>query len=776
VGLQTLCRFWRWTAALLGLVCASVAHAADPALISYARHIQPLLERRCVVCHACYDAPCQLKLGSIEGLARGASKDKVYDGTRLLEAAPSRLFVDALSTAQWREKGFSSVTGEAAVAVGAANGARGVLQRMLELKARNPMPSTGSGAAAPLPKSTFDFGLDRKQSCPAPREMDAFEREHPQWGMPFGLPGLSPTETRLVTDWLQQGTPAEAPAPLAPALARQVAQWEAFFNGHSAKERLVSRYLFEHLFQAHLHFDAGPDQPYFRLVRSLTPPGQPVHPVATRRPTDDPQASTFYYRLEPERETIVDKTHMPYALTPQRMAHWRAWFLDDPYPVTRLPGYAPEVANNPFVVFQEIPPAVRYRFLLDEAAFFVMGFIKGPVCRGQVALNVIEDHFWVFFYNDRVDAAGEGMDELLRQQARNLGLPAEQSSRAGFGGAWLSYALREHDYLQAKAAYMARKVQEGRRIDLGLIWDGDGHNRSAALTVFRHFDNATVVQGLVGDPPKTAWVLSYSLLERIHYLLVAGFDVYGNVGHQLLSRLYMDFLRMEGEVNFLTLLPRAERESLHNHWYRGASAQAKIFLQSAQSQSLPDTHIAFRTQQPQRELYDLLKHHLAPVLETRYDIANVPDATLRRDLQHLAQSKGRSLDWLPELSYLRVDQAGQAPRYFTLLRNTGHANVSQLLSEKSALLPVENTLTVVNGLIGSYPNALYVVDHSQLEAFTRQLGRLSTEKDYTAFAGRFAVRRGDARFWTFSDALQDAHLRQDPIGAGLLDYNRLENR
>ncbi len=57
-----------------------------------------------------------------------------------------------------------------------------------------------------------------------------------------------------------------------------------------------------------------------------------------------------------------------------------------------------------------------------------------------------------------------------------------------------------------------------------LLWDGDGKNANAALTVFRHFDSATVVKGFVGRPPKTAWVVGYPLLERIHYLLVAGFD------------------------------------------------------------------------------------------------------------------------------------------------------------------------------------------------------------------------------------------------------------
>ena len=66
-----------------------------------------------------------------------------------------------------------------------------------------------------------------------------------------------------------------------------------------------------------------------------------------------------------------------------------------------------------------------------------------------------------------------------------------------------------------------------------------------------------MVKGLVGEPPKTAWVIDYPLFERIYYLLVAGYDVYGNVGQQLFTRLYMDFMRIDGEFNFLVFLPRA---------------------------------------------------------------------------------------------------------------------------------------------------------------------------------------------------------------------------
>ena len=54
----------------------------------YRDQVMPILEKRCVVCHGCYDAPCQLKLSSPEGIDRGASKDQVYNGQRLLGAKP----------------------------------------------------------------------------------------------------------------------------------------------------------------------------------------------------------------------------------------------------------------------------------------------------------------------------------------------------------------------------------------------------------------------------------------------------------------------------------------------------------------------------------------------------------------------------------------------------------------------------------------------------------------------------------------------------------------
>ena len=163
------------------------------------------------------------------------------------------------------------------------------------------------------------------------------------------------------------------------------------------------------------------------------------------------------------------------------------------------------------------------------------------------------------------------------------------------------------NYLRGEKPSASSATRRRARIDLSLIWDGDGRNPNAALTVFRHFDSASVVKGLVGEPPKTAWVIGYPLFERIYYLLVAGYDVYGNAGHQLNSRLYMDFLRMEGEFNFLVLLPEEAREPTRDYWYRGAPSSVKEYVYGRKAQFDRETGIAYRTTDPQRELYGMLQ-------------------------------------------------------------------------------------------------------------------------------------------------------------------------
>ena len=97
--------FFRLLASAVTLVACSTALAQAPLVspaISYTRDIQPILTEKCVACHACNDAACQLNLGSAEGATRGASKVPVYKGDRVDAVEPTRIFYDADGQQEWR--------------------------------------------------------------------------------------------------------------------------------------------------------------------------------------------------------------------------------------------------------------------------------------------------------------------------------------------------------------------------------------------------------------------------------------------------------------------------------------------------------------------------------------------------------------------------------------------------------------------------------------------------------------------------------------------------
>ena len=72
--------------------------------------------------------------------------------------------------------------------------------------------------------------------------------------MPFGLPGIS-TDQDLIVRWIEQGAPDEGPPPLSARAEAEIAEWERILNGDKLKERSMSRFLFEHLFLAHLYLN-----------------------------------------------------------------------------------------------------------------------------------------------------------------------------------------------------------------------------------------------------------------------------------------------------------------------------------------------------------------------------------------------------------------------------------------------------------------------------------------------------------------------------------------
>ncbi|MFA0084697.1 fatty acid cis/trans isomerase [Vibrio sp. 10N.261.51.F12] len=735
----------------------------------FRNEVKPIIDNRCVVCHACYDAPCQLKMSSVEGIDRGSSKEMVYQGTRLTAAKPSRLFEDAQTTQEWRDRGFFPVLNEREQTLG-GNLDAGLVSRMITQKARHPLPQTDQ-------LEGFDFSISRTQVCPTIEEYDAYEQDNPLWGMPFGLPNIDYKEYETLIAWLGNGALMNAPIPLSNAEQAMVNKYETLLNESSLKNQLTARYIYEHLFLSHLYFSEIEGDPrFFTIVRSSTPPGTDVKRIVTRRPYDNPKRERVYYRLIPEQGTIVDKTHMPFKLNDKKLDQWYEWFIEPDYVVDEMPSYDIHVAANPMTAFKSLPVDARFNFMLDNAQNTIMAYIKGPVCRGQLALNVINDRFWVFF----LDPKGTSIPQVVQfydEQTPNLKLPSEKDSNTVPITNWVKYSKQQARYLEGKADFMNRWFTGGKNLTTDLLWKGNGENPNVALTVFRHFDSASVVQGMVGLPPKTAWILDYALLERIHYLLVAGFDVYGNFGHQLITRMFMDFLRMEGESNFLALLPNTMRHEEFSSWYKDQSPQFSEFVQRNVQPFSQPTQVLYKTTDYKAELFDLIKKEMAPNLNDRYNIVQTGlsenNEALLRTIDDI---KGVGLETVPEIMMLMIKTNEGTDQLFTIIHNNAHTNISSLFDEKDTRDYANDSLTIVRGVVGSYPAAYFSITENDVEKFVSQFSKISDEDDYIKLLDNYAVRRTSPDFWSFSDRVHEFYQRTQPIEFGLLDYNRFENR
>ncbi|WP_285409232.1 fatty acid cis/trans isomerase [Pseudomonas sp. FR229a] len=756
---------------LLLLVLSGSVAAQDPAMppsISYSRDIQPIFTEKCVACHACYDSACQLNLGSGEGAARGASKMPVYDGERTQAAPTTRLFYDAFGKRAWQQKDFYSV-------LDAQGSQAALMARMLELGHKTPLTPN-----ARLPEDIV-LGLNRNNLCAMPGEFDAYAGAHPKEGMPLAVTGLTDQQYQTLQRWLASGAPIDEQS-LAPSAkeAMQIAQWENLLNAPGARQSLVGRWLFEHWYLAHIYFKDGEPGHYFQWVRSRTPSGQPIDLIATRRPNDDP-GTRVYYRLWPVQGVIVHKTHITYPLSAAKMARIKSLFYNGNWQVNALPGYGPQSRANPFATFEAIPAQARYQFMLDNAEYFVRTFIRGPVCRGQIATDVIRDNFWALFQAPEHDLYIT--DPNYRGQATPLlAMPGQNDDVGSVLSLWRDYRDKRNEY----EALRRDSYADLPAPSWSTLWAG---NDNALLSIFRHFDSASVTKGLIGEVPQTMWLFDYPLLERTYYQLAVNFDVFGNVSHQAQTRLYFDLIRNGAEQNFLRLMPADAREDYLNDWYQDGG-QFKMWLDYEAIDDDKPTALKLDEKDPKRDF--------ALQLLTRYGDLNArPDPINRCDgaycsrpnidpaLQNAEQALSRLasrpaaglkvIDQLPEATMLRVETASGKREVYSLLRNRAHSNVAFLLGESRRYQPGLDTLTIYPGVLTSYPNFMFNVPAAQVPAFVDAMENARDANRFEKIVERWGIRRSHPQFWEYFHDLSQYIHETDPVEEGVLDMNRYEN-
>jgi len=759
-----------------GKALPPVAFPIPTRTIAYQKEVKPILDKRCTVCHSCYNSPCQLKIDSFEGMDRGATKQAIYNSTRLHSMDPTRLFTDAQKTDEWRKKGFFSVTDSSV-----ANGLNDSLMiQLLSHKMKNPKSS-----------GEYQPEADNLTCAKDRNELGEYLEKHPNRGMPFGFPPLKQDEFEIIAGWLVQGAKgpddAQQTELTTPKASDAIAllQWETFLNQNDAKHAMTARYLYEHLFLAHLKFGT-PTNEFYELVRSKTAPGLPIDLVATVRPYDDPEVERVYYRFRKIHSTIVVKTHMVVDLDDAKLQRIQELFIKpDWLQAPHTVGYDTKLSANPFVAFEQIPPRSRYLFLLDNSQYMIMTFIHGPVCKGQIALNVIDDQFWVMFMDPDHDLSVQ-YPGFLKLYSDKLRMPIERGSDMGIISALRDeYRAAAEDFYKVRQNYYMSHNYSGLGYDA--IWKGDKASDAPLLTIYRHFDSASVHKGVLGNLPKSMWVIDYPLLERIYYALVAGFDIYGTAGHQLSIRLYMDRLRVEGESYFLDFLPQAIRQETMQSWYLGVKPERIGYYPS-----LMPAGITFATREPKREFVEhLVRKHILPDTKITLDPVNyLPADTLypnlpdkyETDADYLQAFRALSRPGTPffslvngsnaNLAYVRVRRDKKRDVAFSIVINRWHDNVAFLIKEDARLNPSKDSADFIMGLIGSYPNYFVDLHEKDLPDFIDLLAHFDGSPRDLARLSKYGINRADERFWGAYDWFQQRFNQDEPVRGGLFDLNR----
>jgi hypothetical protein len=737
----------------------------------YRDKIQPIFDNRCIACHSCLNGPCQMNLQNYENFERGAHHKNVYDGTRIDSVNPTRPGIDGKKIADWRNLGFYDVNQTRDLN-------ENIFYQILGTKTLNQRD---------IPFKTVEESFSCVDNI---QQLKIIFKQINDLKMPYGLAPLSTQERDTIGAWLANGAPAPEKKEMPAKTIPQVRSWEIFFNQKTEKEQLVSRYLYEHLFLAHVYFPEEPTT-FYRLVRSKEKCKNGIDEINTRRPNDEPGIKKFYYCLKMLDTTIVAKTHLPFEFSPKVQERFKKLFFAEKWEFTQetrdQDDYSHQISENPFIAFFDIPVKARYQFLLDNAHFIVSTFIKGPVCNGSNAVNSIQEQFYVMFIKPNTD--NMVISKEFEKKARDLlVLPGVWGSDIKLSDTIaLNNKIVEHreGYRKLRADETKKNHPDGYA--LSDLWDGEGVNPNALLTVFRHNDNAVVLKGFHGDLPKTLFFLDYALLERLVYNLVVNFDVYGNVSHQGLTRIYMDLIRMEAEEMFLSFLPAESRLPLRNSWYKGMLTEAKMkYIFPLIDNGLPTKVKYIKTTDVKKQFIDqVLQNYMAPAARGPIDHLNwkkietpktrelTADASILRELaSRPAKGTMRFPTFFPENSYLIVTHEKSPTEIFTLIKNREHENISWILAESLRLSPEEDTISILPGFHSFYPNQFFQVNEKQLMDFKNKALKIRTINDYKKFTKKFAVSRVSDKFWGVYDLLNLTYKRELPTEFGYLDLTR----
>jgi hypothetical protein len=740
----------------------------------FTNSIEPLIAGRCVTCHECVEAPCQLKLSSYDGMRRGSTKNRL--GASIGEVLPTRI-KDEKNWLHWRNREFSSIFPDSPTESRTDNNNQSVMFQALQ----NGMKTNVAGFNL---SSLQSYYTTDAQICPATTaEHHEFLKENPAAGMPLGFTHIPDAEFKALTDWIGDGAPG--PTDDARAIREStknpdtLLQWESLLNRSSPKERLAARYLFEHFAYIHFHFSDSYGE-FFELVRSSTPAPRPISEIVTDTPSAAPLTSSTY-RFKKVTDVIVQKTHIVYEASKSKLARIKELFFSadwQPLPKDYLITYT----GNPFDDFQKIPTKARATFMLENSRMIFDQIIRGPVCSGRAATYAIRDHFWVMFMDPSSDPSVA--DQYLgMQQISNDFVQQDEPISTSY------FKISEY---QKRFEKTLRNIRP-QGLSLKDVWTG-GPNRSdnALLTIFRHDESVSLHRGWIGGNPESITYLSYSNFERIFYALAVQFKFWGSVPHKLNSWSIMRKVREEAEALTISLLPEKNRKTLEVSWakglakflvpedYNGRTSQIEITHDNNPFGDLINQIRPLFTDAQTRLSEDDFNFTLLDANGNSVVGVSPTLSEFERNLRSLVIVKYKAIfeEYLPPIAHIRYyDPTSKQYSVYTIISHDKfyHHENPLISNSKRIHMLGDGTLSIFRGILGDYSYIYFDIDSREKgAAFVKDILALKTATAYENLKNHYGVRRNNENFWAVADWMVNWNRQENPIEGGIIDLSKYD--
>lgn len=707
--------------------------------------VQPLLAKRCVACHACYEAPCLLHFNSYESIQRGLTKE--VNVSMIVDLPQNRLkeapiFSGPNNSPRWDQPAWAKRNFAPLFRMD-KNGELDLDKSLFTMVLQQGKLNTPEFSLHPN-------GFSKTHICSLDFEkLKGFYQKYPQSGMPYALPKLEESEYEILDLWIKHGAPGPKTSTRnswnQPSNPRVINSMENFLNGVNPKIKLSARYIYEHSILSHIHFKGTPEDEFYELVRANNLSGPPVEIVTEKG--NDLISIPFFYRLKRVHDVIARKTHALWELDDASIAEWKLMFLepvwDDEDKIEKnLSLLSPSDLKDPMKYFKQIPEKSRFSFMVKNAEMLVGEIIISPSCSGKLATWAIKDHFWVFFLTSN------GNEKFLQSK-------------------------------KIRQSFTERIFKNSSKTKTPLAINEFHLDPEMSLSLFRHESNVTVLKGLRGGEPQSYWLMDYQNYEDLYYNLVINYNPYGKVAHQILTWEHFVNNRKVAEKRFIDLFISTDKnckkcgEWVWDRWENG------IVERVASEEMLMNEAV--------KKIQDQVVFVMHSGFGTDVDTLNYPDhqsTTIsqlnirewERQLLELTHKKNHSMLLnFPDVIYVKFnDEAGKEFLYSIVTNRTYENNNNLaigLIDQNMLLMAEENTLVLSRGLVGNHPNLIVNLKMDDAFEFIEKLKSIQTPEDWVSFRKQFALRRNSSEFWRVYDEITSWQKEHEPLYSGVIDLN-----